>query len=364
MDTDFLINDIRIIGDFKGESFSKYKKTDVRKELLNCLLNGKIEHACNWSAELICSGQFLDLWDIILTFLGKHIHLANPKLAIYLEMRYEHFKTILSSGYADEILRLRNNPKIRGLFAEIICILCSSNKKHSFQGIKINKVEEYDMVHMTNKLKAPNVSYAQSIYRKEDPKELFISINEFAYHISSDSKNALQACYWLEWIMEFQKICATKKEKCVCDRRSNIPVEDKFQMDPIWILWEIIINNAEDSADKIKTKILNSILKLYCIKYTPGVKKRRRYLIYYAISILTEKYDTKIEITKDKTLVENVVNKINSVYKQIKKNEKSPKVDYLTTDITKTNIEKTIDKLQLVNKYDLGMRGGEVNYTD
>ena len=359
MDAEFQINDIRSIGEFKGESFSKYKKTDVRKELLNCLLNSKIEHACNWAAELICAGQFLDLWDIILTFLGKHIHLANPKLAVYLELRYDNFKNIISSGYTDDIINLRNNPKIRTLFAEIISILCSSNKKHSFQGIKIKKDEEYDMTYMTNKLKAPSVFYAQSVYRKDDPKELFISINEFAYHISGDSKNALQACYWLEWIMEFQKICAKKKEKCLCERRSNMPVEDKFQMDPIWIIWEIILNNAVNSVsadDKIKTKILNSILKLYCLKYTPGVKKRRRYLIYYAISILTEKYDTKVEIIKDKDLVENVVKKINAIYKQIKKNEIGPKVDYLMCDIKKSNTEKSIDKLQLLNKYDFGMR--------
>jgi hypothetical protein len=351
---EFQINDIRSISDFKGESFSKYKKTDVRKELLNCMLDGKIEPACNWGAELICAGQFLDLWDIILTFLGKHVHLANPKLAIYLEMRYEKFKQIISSGYVDDILRLRNNPQIRALFAEIICILCNTNKKHSFQGIKINKEEEYDITHMSNKLKAPSVSYAQSVYKKDDPKELFISINEFAYHISPESNNSLQACFWLEWIMEFQKICANKKEKCLCERRSNIPVDDKFQMDPIWIIWEIILQQSIEK-DSIKSKILNSILKLYCLKYTPGVKKRRRYLIYYAISIITEKYDTKIEITKDKDLVETVVKKINAIYKQIKKNEVGPKVDYLMTDVRKSNLEKTIDKLQMLNKFDISM---------
>jgi hypothetical protein len=351
---EFQINDIRSISDFKGESFSKYKKTDVRKELLNCMLDGKIEPACNWGAELICAGQFLDLWDIILTFLGKHVHLANPKLAIYLEMRYEKFKQIISSGYVDDILRLRNNPQIRALFAEIICILCNTNKKHSFQGIKINKEEEYDITYMSNKLKAPSMSYAQSVYKKDDPKELFISINEFAYHISPESNNSLQACFWLEWIMEFQKICANKKEKCLCERRSNIPVDDKFQMDPIWIIWEIILQQSIEK-DSIKSKILNSILKLYCLKYTPGVKKRRRYLIYYAISIITEKYDTKIEITKDKDLVETVVKKINAIYKQIKKNEVGPKVDYLMTDVHKSNLEKTIDKLQMLNKFDISM---------
>ena len=356
---EFQINDIRAISDFKGESFSKYKKTDVRKELLNCMLDGKIEPACNWGAELICAGQFLDLWEIILTFLGKHVHLANPKLAIYLEMRYEKFKNIISTGYVDDILRLRNNQQIRALFAEIICILCNTNKKHSFQGIKINKEEEYDMTHMSNKLKAPSVSYAQSVYKKDDPKELFISINEFAYHISPESNNSLQACFWLEWIMEFQKICANKKEKCLCERRGNMPVEDKFQMDPIWIIWEIILQRCTEK-DNIKNKILNSILKLYCLKYTPGVKKRRRYLIYYAISIITEKYDTKIDITKDKELVETVVKKINAIYKQIKKNEVGPKIDYLMTDVRKSNLEKTIDKLQILNKFDIGIHNYDV----
>lgn len=356
---EFQINDIRSISDFKGESFSKYKKTDVRKELLNCMLDGKIEPACNWGAELICAGQFLDLWEIILTFLGKHVHLANPKLAIYLEMRYEKFKNIISTGYVDDILRLRNNQQIRALFAEIICILCNTNKKHSFQGIKINKEEEYDMTHMSNKLKAPSVSYAQSVYKKDDPKELFISINEFAYHISPESNNSLQACFWLEWIMEFQKICANKKEKCLCERRGNMPVEDKFQMDPIWIIWEIILQRCTEK-DNIKNKILNSILKLYCLKYTPGVKKRRRYLIYYAISIITEKYDTKIDITKDKELVETVVKKINAIYKQIKKNEVGPKIDYLMTDVRKSNLEKTIDKLQILNKFDIGIHNYDV----
>ena len=355
--TDFTeLNDIRSDSDFRGITFSSYKKTDVRKELLNSLSSSKIEPACYWSAELVCSGHYLELWDIIITFISKYIHLANPKLPLYIEMRYESFKSIISNGYTGNELRLRNHPKMRSLFAEMVCVLANSKRQHKYESVKIKKKEEYDIATMSQRLKAPRVDYAQEFFRERDPKEIFIAMNEFAYHISRDSKNTLLACYWVEWIVEFETICKAKKETCRCERRSHIPVDDKLQFDPIWMIWDMIVARSSqiDEYSPLTQKIVNSLLRLYCIRFTPGVRKKRRYLIYFAISLLTTEYDSKIEMINDRLVIETAVENINSVYKQIKQHEISPDTDYLFSSAgykgdKNGDLERTIKRLETLN---------------
>ena len=345
------INDIRKISEFKGISFSNYQKKKVNKELLNSLYNSKIEPACYWSAELICSGNFTDLWEIIILYISKYIHLGNPKLPIYIEMRSQNFKETLCNGYLDNELAMRNNEKIRKLFSEVICVLCNSSKKHAFESIKIKSKEEFDITQMTNRLKAPNVSYAQNIFMKDDPKELFIAINEFSYHISSDSKNTISACYWIEWIMQFESICKSRKEKCMAERRDFPPVSTNFQTDVVWIIWDAILCESRKKNNDLLMKIQNAILSIFSIKYSPGCKRKRKYLIYFAISLLTETPNYKVAIIQNTGEIDAITKKINVIYKQIKKNEKAPATNYLFSNLSpqKSNLEKTIEKIEKIN---------------
>lgn len=342
------ITDKRTIKEFKGITFSKYKKSDAKKELLNNLNNSKIEPSCYWAAEYICAGHYADLWEVLILFTSKYIHVGNPKLPIYLDLRIENFKQILNNGYRDNILKMRNNDKIRKLFGEIICVLCLSKKKHTFDNIKVQK-DDFNITKITYKMKAKSTQYAQRIYKKEDPTELFIGINEFCWNILKDQRNNSVACYWLEWILGFEDIYKKEHKKYVASRRSNMPVDNSYQKDIIWIIWECLLFEANNRSKGLH-KIMKALLNIFCLRYKPGVRKRRKYLIYFAISLLTEPLDNKIPIFNNENKITQITSKINIIYKQIKKNEIKPDTDYLfNNSITNNNLEKTINKLEKMN---------------
>lgn len=328
------INDMRNSNDFKSITFSAYKKTAVKTQLLQNIYNSKVEQSCYWSAELICAGHFMDLWEILLFFLGKHIHLGNPKVAIYLQKRFHVFRNIMVQGAFSDELQLRNNPTIRNMFAEIICVFCISPKKPGMEPVTINNQQEFDITNMTEKLKAPSPDFSTKILQTGDPSELTIAVNEFAFHISKNNKhvpNMSQACYWVEWIIAFDAICKRRKQPSLAATRENIPVEHKYQKEVIWIIWDALFFAIEE--DTFLKTLLNAILELFCLKFTPACIKKRHYLLYFAVSLVTEPFRRDIVMIHNKPLVENTVSKIATVYKQIKKNEIRPQTDYLFTGL-------------------------------
>jgi hypothetical protein len=347
--SDTEINDKRNPKEFNGITFSKFQKVKVKKELIDCIASGKLEAACYWGAEFICAGHYSDLWECLILYVSRYIHLGSPKLPIYLAKRFEDFKTVLSNGYLDNELRMRNNPKIREIFAEIIAVLSNSRKKHAFEPVKLPKTGVFDMTHMATKLKAPNIGYVDGTFRSGDPKELFVAVNEFAYHISRESKNVVSACYWVEWALEFEVLCKRRKEKCLCERRTFAPVSENYQLDIMWLIWEVLLKEVEKSRNKIASKVMEALLQIFCIKYTPGVKKRRRFVIYFAVALLCENVDYAVDIVHNKSSIDAIVKKIDLVYRDVKKNEIAPATNYLFNGVAKSSIDKTIERIEKMN---------------
>ena len=123
---EYPIDDARDASFFKLTTFSKYKRLDVKRELLQSLVEGQLEACCYWTTELVCSGNFADLWETILFHFGKYVACANPKLAVYLDVRFNTFRDVAQEEPSE--LELRNKVVIRQLFAELMCVLCLSPK--------------------------------------------------------------------------------------------------------------------------------------------------------------------------------------------------------------------------------------------
>lgn len=293
-----MIDDIRT--EFKTITFSKYQRSDVKKEWMNTMIKGKIEPCCYWTTELVCSGLFVDLWDLILSFYAKYIHKGNPKLPIYIHMRFQTFRQI-AEGVPE--LSLRNVHEIRLLFIEMVCLLCTSNRYHSYEIIQIPKDEGIP----TSRLKAPTIEFNKA-FQSADPKELFISMNEFGYMLHS--KNTIGACFWVEWLLHF-----TQKKKCVILERNH---STKYRTDSIWLLWDTILVYAEGILVR---KIIDAVLSLFSIAFVPASKERRRFLIYYAISLCCEPISLDVEMVSDKKIIERAHKTCSIMYEEIKIHE-------------------------------------------
>ena len=53
------------------------------------------------------------------------------------------------------------------------------------------------------------------------------------------------------------------------------------------MIWECLLLEANNRSKGLH-KIMTALLSLFCLRYKPGVRRRRKYLIYFGINLLTE----------------------------------------------------------------------------
>ena len=358
MDETNTILDVRNMDDFKTSSFTGYKKTDVKNKILECLLSGQIEEICYWTAEFVAAGHFMELWDICFLVLGKHIHLGNPLLTLFIQKQYQQFREIaMEPIHQQNPLSLRNHPNIREIMAETFCTMTLSDKKHSYEELKIQSLQ------ITNHLRADHSQYASCVMHPNDPQEWTIAINEFAYHISNEkSYNMNLACFWVEWIVSFDFMCKKRKHPLFCERRIDYnDIESRFRSDFIWIIWETLVYYAQQRGN-LQHFLINTLFQLFRVRYTSVTVKKRKSLIYFAISILTEPNAIlKREILNEssKEIVSKAVENVSQIiYKSLKTHEIVSKDDFDDTEMTKWEKNKTasqsLQKIQIIHNHERG----------
>ena len=350
MNKDVEITDIRDAKEFRLITINGYKKTEVKKELIKSIIECNVEPSCYWSAQMVCSGNFAELWDIIITFYTKHIHIGNPLLALYFEKRIGNFKDIIQHSTIQSEIELRNNMQIRTIFAEMVIILARTPKRPKLEEVKVSP-EYFDMTNITSKLRAPDVSYAKIVFTENDPKEVFIAINELSYTLTSKGSDTLMACFWVEWIMEYKRIRQNKKQQCNCERRNTEFIEEKYQRNVDWLVWELFVTIGEKKSDKRIVNIIKSLRKIYTLKYSNSIFRKRRFVVYMAIFVLMEVTNVKNHFLDEytKNEIKHVCANINGVYKQIKERDILPGDQY-ESSVPTPALSKQEDKINKIKE--------------
>ena len=318
----FYIHDDRPPSAFTKTTFSGYKIAQAAKKLYDTMVLSKIENACYWTAELVCAGHYSNLWETIFLFYGKHVHVANPKLAIYLVSKLSKFRENMNNApSALAQLEFRNDPGFRRMFCEIVAVLCVSEKKFIIQFARVPE-EDYDLMVLKTHLIAPDFTRGERVVQPDDPRELLVIVNEFLFNLSTEHISASRANHWLEWILEYPKQCKKRKHACLIQRREAYDglVDVKHQRNVVWLVWDALLHEARTHRSATTIKVVESLLALFALRYTEVHNTRRKSLLYFATALLTNcgaKPSEKIELVSDKAKVVCVLAQVDAVFQQV-----------------------------------------------
>jgi hypothetical protein len=363
MNDEYLINDMRVPDEFKKLSFSNYPKKDIFQILIKSMDKRQIENTCYWATECIVSGYTLDMWDKILLYATKVIHINNPNLPGFLKHKHEILLSIIQQYETKKmsLFHMRNDQVIRNLLLSVVTVLSLSSKAKRYdKNVKL-KEEHFQIKHIQTMLTANVHILPEHFIHFNEPNELKLIMNEIYFHLKNKFSGYEKAIYWIEWIMKWEQLNKKKQVSWCIDER-NVPVEKKYKSDLVWILWSIIIEEMKTRNDVCQKQVL-ALYSLYLHDFKPGKRKKRMSYIHMAVGLLTHTIDYTTLIIQDMPIYLQSQSNCNSLFRAVKINEKNnvpiqkPKKKKSLTQIkkekekTEKQIEKDkcLDKLQFFN---------------
>jgi hypothetical protein len=338
------IYDERKLSELKTKTFSNYQKTDVLNALQKSILDQKLEEACHWGAELLVSGHILEGWERLVMINSKFINMTNPNLSFYIWSRFvQQIQLSQDTRYnGDKILNIRNSQEARNHLTDIITVLTLSSKNKLSNLPKIH-TGDFLLDNFESKLEAKNNYLITNLIKSEDPSEINVVVNELAYQLTLRVGNLDKALYWLNWILEWEKLNIKKNMIFNCGLRKRKYVKPQYYHDIIWLLWDVIFQEAtvRGAGRENMNRQLIGLFKMYRYGFSTGNKKKKMILLVHAIHLLA--FDSKIKW--DTPVINNF-----SILIQANINTNFLYSDYKNKD--KTNFQIKTEVLQVLNRTD------------
>jgi len=330
MNNDYLIVDPRPLEEFKDKTFSEFKKRDVFNELAKSMETGKVENTCFWVTECIVSGYTLELFEKLIIFATKIVHINNPKLPQFLWNKYSSFMNSInhiSRKERKQYIHLRNTQSVRNcLFDVAITITMSPKSKRYDKYPKPKEESDYSFSSIKSKMNATMQVLPSHIIKFTDPEELRVIMNELFFNLKNELGGYDKACYWVAWLIQWEKINKKKKQAFEIEERPIKGLKKPLCRDLIWLVWSVIFEEANLRDNNIRKQI-QSLFFIYKHNFSSGKRNTRLPIVYHAIGYLTLPIKFNLKIRKDEDIFIKTQCNINKMFQVKKKYECKSYID-------------------------------------
>lgn len=360
MDERFIIKDVRTFESFKKKTFSGFKKNDIINAVFKSIENKKIENACHWTCECIVSGYALCLWEKLINFACKIVHINNPKLPYFIYRKnlvLMNQIARLNTKSKDKFIYLRNSQMVRNLFFDVVTTLTSSIKTKRYDKYpKIDDKEDFNFTNLQKRLCAEMNILPQHIIHFNDPEELRIIMNEIFIMLKNMQFGYEKCCYWILWLLKYENIHKKKKKLWIIDERDIEDLDKKYRGNIVWVIWETIFEEMKIRNSRNINKQITSLYELFKCNYTNGKRTARIPIILNAVGYLTNNIKFNIPLRINMKLFIQMQCNVNKMFGDKKIHEiKNEEInDKFKKPPKKENISGEIinDKITLFNEID------------
>jgi len=290
MDNDYLLLDPRPSEVFKDQSFSGFKKAEVYKALFKSIETSKIEEACFWMVECISSGYCQDILEKCLILASKSIHINSPNLPLLLWRRYKTFMNSMShipKKDRSQLIHLRNTQEVRNNLIDVVVTLAMAPKNKRYDKLpKVNPKTDFQFQRIQDMMNATMQVLPSQTMKFTDPDELRIIMNEIFFNLKNMNGGYERVCYWIGWLVHWEKRSKTQKQSHEIEERPIDGVGPKHCKDMIWLVWELVFEEASLRESHVRTPI-QALFQIFRQDYACGKRTARLPYLYHSIGYLT-----------------------------------------------------------------------------
>jgi hypothetical protein len=219
----------------------------------------------------------------------------------YLTSQYERFASIEDRFSIHTMTDIRNHEEARALVCETAVALAIARKQKPIALPTIKPLHDFQPETVRENLRATSQAACLPFVKADDPYELKIPFNEFCFSIQT--RDTLRALYWMSWILAYAREQKKRtKQPLLCAERRNPYVNSKFSKALVWMFWDVL--NAHSNT------YIESLYKLYCLRWEPKLSKPRQSLLLTAIVFVTETLDAREPAKRNDLEISAVLHKI------------------------------------------------------